>query len=364
MRKCWLAVSLLFLFAGCAVNPVTLEKEFMIISEEKELSIGERSDPVIVQQLGLYDDPLLQEYIDEVGQKLVKVCARKNIPYHFKLLDSEDANAFALPGGYIYVTRGILAIMNNEAELAGVLGHEIGHVVGRDSANMISQQTWFQVVAIAGMAASPSTRELAMAGSMLFNAVMLGYGREKEFLADSQGVEYLFRAGYDPLQMSRFLSTLGKIYQGPAGYAQYLSTHPYVSDRINNAQAQAKVLSAMNNAFARRESVGPGNGANPPAASRGLIGADEFKRRLDGLAYGPRESIRRIKIYTVKEGDTLESIASGVVSGNQTVKEIAFMNGLDLTAQLVGRPDSKDRLLTIRRSHDWCPPYESLTILC
>jgi predicted Zn-dependent protease len=320
--------------AACAVNPVTLEKEFMIISEEKEISIGERSDPVIVQMYGLYEDAALQEYVNQVGQKLARVCSRKNIEYHFKLLDTDDANAFALPGGYIYLTRGILALMNSEAEMAGVLGHEIGHVVGRDSANQISQQTWMQVVAIAGMAASPSTRELAMAGNMLFNAVMLGYGREKEFLADSQGVEYMFRAGYDPLQMARFLSTLGKIYQGPAGYAQYLTTHPYTGDRINRADAQAKVLTAMDDALTRRATGGGDGSFDPTVKSGRTIGADEFIARLDGLAYGPSENIRRIKIYTVDGGDTLESIAGGVAHGNQTVKEIAFMNGLDPASPL------------------------------
>ncbi len=324
----------LMVVAACAVNPVTLEKEFMIISEEKEISIGERSDPVIVQTYGLYEDPALQEYVNEVGQRLVKVCSRKNIAYHFKLLDTDDANAFALPGGYIYLTRGILALMNSEAEMAGVLGHEIGHVVGRDSANQISQQTWMQVVAIAGMAASPSTRELAMAGNMLFNAVMLGYGREKEFLADSQGVEYMFRAGYDPLQMARFLSTLGKIYQGPAGYAQYLTTHPYTGDRINRADAQAKVLTAMDDALTRRATGGGDGSFDPTVKSGRTIGADEFITRLDGLAYGPSENIRRIKIYTVDGGDTLESIAGSVAHGNQTVKEIAFMNGLDPASPL------------------------------
>jgi len=333
MRVALIIACMMTFVAACAVNPVTLEKEFMIISEQKEISIGERSDPVIVQEYGLYDDPGLQNYVDEVGQKLVQVCSRKNIDYHFKLLDTDEANAFALPGGYIYLTRGIMALMNSEAEMAGVLSHEIGHVVGRDSANQISQQTWFQVVAIAGMAASPSTRELAMAGNMLFNAVMLGYGREKEFLADSQGVEYMFRAGYDPLQMARFLSTLGKIYQGPAGYAQYLTTHPFVTDRINRAEAQAKVLTAMDDAFARR-AIGSAGGAVPQSKSGRVIRSDEFISRLDGLAYGSRDSIRRIKIYTVNEGDTLESLANDVVRGGQTVKEIAFMNGLDPAARL------------------------------
>jgi predicted Zn-dependent protease len=227
-----------------------------------------------------------------------------------------------------------MALMNSEAEMAGVLAHEIGHVVGRDSANQISQQTWMQVVAIAGMAASPSTRELAMAGNMLFNAVMLGYGREKEFLADSQGVEYMFRAGYDPLQMARFLGTLGKMYQGPTGYAQYLTTHPYTGDRINRAEAQAKVLTAMDDALARRVTGSEGSSADSRGKSGRAIGSDEFISRLDGLAYGPRENIRRIKIYTVAGGDTLASIADGVVRGNQTVKEIAFMNGLDPTSLL------------------------------
>ncbi|MDX1779671.1 MAG: M48 family metalloprotease, partial [Thermodesulfobacteriota bacterium] len=153
------------LLLGCAVHPVTLDKQLMIISEEKEIAIGERSDSLIVQQFGYYDDPAMQEYVNNIGQKLVSVCARKNIKYHFTVLDSPDVNAFACPGGFIYVTRGILAIMNSEAELAGVLGHEIGHVVGRDSANMISQQSMFQVLALAGMAAGSTSRELAMAGN-------------------------------------------------------------------------------------------------------------------------------------------------------------------------------------------------------
>jgi len=142
-------VSFLYL-AACAVNPVTLEKQLMIISENKEISIGKRSDHVILQQFGYYDDPTLQNYVKRVGQKLVRACRRRDIEYHFKVLDSDDINAFALPGGYIYVTRGILAMINSEAELAGILGHEIGHVVGRDSANRISQQSLYQIGAGSG----------------------------------------------------------------------------------------------------------------------------------------------------------------------------------------------------------------------
>lgn len=337
MRKIITSITLvlvvLFCLAGCAINPVTLEKEFMIISEEKEISIGKRTDPMIVQQMGYYNDPALQNYINQVGQKLVRVCRRRDIAYYFKILDTDDVNAFALPGGYIYVTRGILAMLDSEAELAGVLGHEIGHVVGRDSANRISQQSLAQIIAIAGMAV-PDTRELSMAGNLLFSAVMLGYGREKEFLADSQGVEYMFKAGYDPLQLCKFQRNLAKISQGPAGYAQYLSTHPNIFDRIHRTEAQAKVAYAMQRALSRQNKNNEDTPEEDTQIPRKLILSDEYKSRLDGLAYGPRDRIRRIKIYTVKEGDTLESIAAKEMDDDRKAREIAFLNGLDIGDQL------------------------------
>jgi len=316
----------LWYMTGCAVHPVTLEKEFMIISEGKEIAIGRRSDPFVLQQFGYYDDPVLQEYITRVGQKLVSACRRKDIEYYFKVLDSEDINAFALPGGYIYITRGMLALINSEAELAGVLGHEVGHVVGRDSANLISQQTWFQIVALAGMAVSPTTRELAVAGNLLFDAVMLGYGREKEHLADSQAVEYMYRAGYDPLQMSQLQRDLAELVQGPAGYGRYLSTHPDIFDRIHRTEADAKIVFAMQDALTGQDRSS-GN-------AKGMLLADEYKSHLDGLAYGPKDQIRRIKIYTVEEGDTLEAIALKAMGSSKKAKEIAFLNGLEIAPQL------------------------------
>jgi predicted Zn-dependent protease len=319
----------LFYLTGCAIHPVTLEKELMIVSEEKEIAIGEKSDPYILQQYGYYDDPVLQDYINRVGQKLVKVCRRRDVAYRFKVLDTDEINAFALPGGYIYITRGILAIMNSEAELAGVLGHEIGHVVGRDSANRISQQSLYQIVALAAMAA-PGTRDLAMAGNLLFESVMLGYGREKEYLADTQGVEYMYKAGYDPMQMCEFQRNMSMFAQGPAGYAQYLTTHPDIFDRIHRTRAQAKVAYAMRSAFSKQNDNGEGQTPEP----MGLILSDEYKERLDGLAYGSKENIRRIKIYTVKEGDNLESIASKEMGDKRKVKEISFLNGLDVGDQL------------------------------
>ena len=337
MRKIITSITLvlvvLFCLAGCAINPVTLNREFMIISEAKEISIGKRTDPMIVQQMGYYNDPTLQAYVNQVGQKLVRVCRRRDIAYYFKILDTDDVNAFALPGGYIYVTRGILAMMNSEAELAGVLGHEIGHVVGRDSANRISQQSLAQIIAIAGMAV-PNTRELAMAGNLLFESVMVGYGREKELLADTQGVEYMYKAGYDSLQLCKFQRKLSEISLGPAGYGQYLSTHPDIFYRINKTKAEAKLQYAMDYALSQ-QSQSSGNIKESIVSRAGkLILSDEYKSRLDGLAYGPRDRIRRIKIYTVKEGDTLESIAAKEMDDDRKAREIAFLNGLDIGDQL------------------------------
>jgi predicted Zn-dependent protease len=324
-----------YLFSsGCMVNPVTLDKEFNVISEQREIEMGRKADPQVLQQFGYYDDPALQRYVNEVGQKIVVVCLRKNIDYSFRVLDSPIENAFALPGGYIYITRGLLARLNSEAELAGVLGHEVGHVVGRDSANRMSESMWLQVAALAGMASGQTARELAVATSSLLNSIILGYGREKEFLADSQAVEYMFKAGYDPMQLGAFQRCMARMSQSPVGYSLYGSTHPDIFDRIGRSEAQAKVLLAMEGAMGK-----PGLPAFPKAAASSSPGTqsfplsvltDQYKDRLDGLSYGPNEDLRRIKIYTVQEGDTFSSVSQSLYGHPDKAKEIAEHNGLSV----------------------------------
>jgi predicted Zn-dependent protease len=319
----------MFLFlSGCttvtAVNPVTLKNDFMVISENTEINIGRKADPGIIQEFGYYNDPVLQSYVNEISQKLVQVCARRNIPYYFKVLDSPIENAFALPGGYIYITRGLLAILDSEAELAGVLGHEIGHVVGRDSANLISQGIALQLLALGGVAAGPSAREVLQATNMLFNSIMLGYGREKEFLADAQGVEYMFKAGYDPMQMTVFQARLSKKSQTPVGYQQYNMTHPDIFDRMGRTAARAKVTLAMDKA---RDDISEHQEGRSRVSKEGVF-ADDYLAHIDGLAYGPSERLQHIKIYTVHEGDTLKSIAERVLGDPKMWREIADLNDL------------------------------------
>jgi predicted Zn-dependent protease len=318
--------------AGCSINPVTLESEFNVVSESKEVSIGRGADPQIIQQFGYYRNPALQNYVDGVGQKLARVCRRHDIPYHFTVLDTDMENAFAVPGGYIYITRGLLALMNNEAELAGVLGHEVGHVVGRDSATLMSQSMIAQIAVLAGAAGAATgggSPELAAATSQLFNSIMLGYSREKEYLADEQSVDYVMRSGYDPMQMAAFLRTLSFSSQGYSGEQQYLTTHPYIFDRISRVQAKAKVTHAMDNAMGQLQ-----NRPELPAARCEVLG-EKYLSMIDGLAYGPREGLRHIKIYTVASGDTFETIARKTMGTSVQAKKLAQLNGLPEGSQLV-----------------------------
>jgi len=323
---------LLVCASACSINPVTLESEFNVVSESKEVSIGRGADPQIIQRFGYYRNPALQNYVDGVGQKLARVCRRNDIAYHFTVLDTDMENAFAVPGGYIYITRGLLALMNNEAELAGVLGHEVGHVVGHDSATLMSQSMIAQIAVLAGAAGAATgggSPELAAATSQLFNSIMLGYSREKEYRADEQSVEYVMKSGYDPLQMAAFLRTLSFSSQGYTGAQQYLATHPYIFDRISRVQAKTKVTYAMDSAMDQLH-----NRPGKPSL-RGEILEEKYLGMIDGLSYGPREELRHIKIYTVAPGDTFESVSRRTMGTSVHAKKLAQLNGMPEGSPLV-----------------------------
>lgn len=319
---------------ACMVHPVTLEQEFNIVSEQKELAIGHAAHPQIVEQFGFYHDRRLQDYVAGVGQKLVSVCRRRDITYRFTVLDSDMVNAFAVPGGYIYITRGLMAYLNSEAELAGVLGHEIGHVVGRDSAALISQGMIAQLATLAGVAgsavsSSDSGADAALATNQLFNALMLGFSREREYLADEQSVEYMARAGYDPTRIISFMQTLSYQGQGPTGPEQYLVTHPFIFDRIARVEAKCKVMDTMESTMGQL-------GGNPRQAPPHLkVRSEEYKHYLDGLAFGPRERLQHIKLYTVRPGDTFAQIARRTGGSAVKARLLSELNGMPVTAQLI-----------------------------
>src|SRR5918993_5070565 len=134
-----LGVVVLAFLASCATNPVTGRREFTLMSEAQEIAVGRESDPQIKAEMGVYNDPELQKYVSDIGMRLAKLSERPNLPWQFTVVDQAAVNAFAVPGGFIYITRGILPFLADEAELAGVLGHEIGHVTARHSAQQYTR---------------------------------------------------------------------------------------------------------------------------------------------------------------------------------------------------------------------------------
>jgi predicted Zn-dependent protease len=183
------------LLATCAKNPVTGKREVMLMSEAEEIKLGAESDPEIVAEFGVFENPELQAFINEKGNEMAKVSHRSSLPFHFKILDSPVVNAFALPGGYVYFTRGILAHFNNEAQFAGVLGHEIGHVTARHGANQYSKQILAQLGLAIGSSISKELEAFANIAGAGLQLLFMKYGREDESQSDELGVEYASRTG-------------------------------------------------------------------------------------------------------------------------------------------------------------------------
>ena len=205
-----MAATLATAFTSCAVNPVSGNPNFVMMSESQEIGIGRSEDAKVRKQYGVYEHPGLQQAVSDIGQRLAQASHRPALPFHFLVVDSPEVNAFALPGGYVYITRGILAYLNSEAELAAVLGHEIGHVTARHSVQQLSASTAANVGAPLLQIFVPQIRNSA--GDLLVNvlggALLSGYGREHELEADRLGAEYLARTGYDPQAMIRVVGVL------------------------------------------------------------------------------------------------------------------------------------------------------------
>jgi predicted Zn-dependent protease len=207
------AAAALLLHGSCVKNPVTGGRQPALISTSQEIGIGQESHPEIIAEYGSVENPALQEYFSRIGHEIAKISHRPDLPWTFTVLDSPVVNAFAVPGGFIYLTRGILAYMNDKAELAGVLGHEIGHVTARHSVTQISQQQLFGLGLGVGSIFSSRFRQLSGLAETGLGILMLKYSRDHERQSDQLGVEYMSKAGYDPVQMSRFFEVFGCLYR-------------------------------------------------------------------------------------------------------------------------------------------------------
>ncbi|MFC1563157.1 M48 family metalloprotease [candidate division KSB1 bacterium] len=241
-------IFIIILFINCATNPITGKRQFMLISEGEELKIGANYSPQVTYEYGgSFKDDELNKYINEVGNKLAVTSHRPELDYHFTVINSSIINAFAVPGGYIYITRGMLDAVHNEAELAGVLGHEIGHITARHSAAQMSKAMGFQYLLMAGLTidqmyhksrkAEQIRNVIALGSSVIFQMVSLGYGRENEFQADHLGVEYMRNTRYNPEGMIGVMEIIEKLHDEEPGKLEMLfSSHPKTSERISRIE--------------------------------------------------------------------------------------------------------------------------------
>lgn len=208
--------------------------------------MGQEGHKAVLQEYGVYEDPRMQALLDSVGQALAKQSHLPQLEWHFTLLDDPTVNAFAMPGGYIYVTRGIMAHLSSEAQLAGVLGHEIGHVVARHSAAQMAKAKLTQGLTGAAVLATydpndPSTQRNAAVAAMIGNLVNMKFGRDDELQADNLGVRFLAEAGYDPRAMLTVMDIL-KQASGGARQPEFFSTHPNPENRAERIQAAIGAL--------------------------------------------------------------------------------------------------------------------------
>ncbi len=232
LKKPGLLISgLLFSFlAGCAINPLTGEEELMLFPEEQDIAIGEKYAPEIEKEMGgRIKNQNLQSYIDSVGQRIARLSHKPQFEYHYVALEDKTVNAFALPGGYIFVTKGMLKRLQSEAQLAAILSHETAHVVARDTANVMSNEIGIGI--LLSTVTSDKTPEGVLAAADITHQIIgLKYSREDERVADLAGMDYLVRAGYNPYGMVETIQMLQN--QEKSETVEFLSTHPSHQNRI------------------------------------------------------------------------------------------------------------------------------------
>ena len=265
-----IVVSLIVWAISCAVNPVTGKRELMLISQNDEIALGRQTDQQVLQSYGIYQDEDLLAYISQIGNKMAHLSHRPGLNFQFRVLDSPVINAFAVPGGYVYLTRGILAYLNNEAELAGVMGHEIGHVTARHGAQQYSRAQLAQLGMGIGAMASETFRKYAGLAQFGVGMLFLKFSRDHERQADKLGVEYSSRAGYDSNNMANFFVTLERLHPGPAqsGLQGWFSTHPNPPDRV---VAVKKETNKWQTKLQQKQL---------------LLNREQYLKKIDGITFG------------------------------------------------------------------------------
>ena len=308
---------------GCSANPVSGKNQLALMSDAEEIQTGQQAHQDILAKNPPYQNAALQAYVNRVGQLMAAQNPRKNIRFTFTVQDDPAVNAFALPGGYIYITSGLMAYLNSEAELAGVLGHEIGHVSARHN---VSQASWGMV---GGIVTSVLSDKLGN-GELINTLGELGlsnYSRNQELDADGLGAEFLARAGYDPANMANVIATLQAYdqFQGNTSdpYRDLFSTHPNNDVRLQQLIGQARRY---------------GTGTRDP-------GHETYLRQLEGLhlPLGNGQSVQ-VRLVTARPGDTFEVLAQSSRLTNNAAVHLRVLNGLFPN----GQPNPGQLLKTIQ----------------
>ncbi len=258
------------LIGACAVNPVTGKRELSLVSESQEIQMGQEGAQSVVNTIGLYADSSLQAYINRLGQSMASASERPQLPWSFAVVNDATVNAFALPGGSIFVTRGILAYFNSEAELMSVLGHEIGHVTAKHSVNQISKAQIAQLGLGVGMVLTPNLDVVHQVAGSGLQVLFLKFGRDDEAQSDELGFRYMVEAGYDPRGATDMFEMLGRL-SGGGRLPEWQSTHPDPENRAAKSAERAATMTV------------------DPATLR--VGRDDYLNHIDGLIFGanPRE---------------------------------------------------------------------------
>jgi len=308
-------ILLAIVLTGCAVNPATGKRQFTgFLSPEQARRIGAQEHKNIVAQYGLYENEKVNAYVQEIGQKVAADTERGDVEYKFYVLDSPIVNAFAVPGGYIYVTRGLLALAGSEAELAAVLAHETGHITGKHSAERYSHGV-LASVGTAVLSAAVDKGGVSKALGLGSNLYMKSYSRTQENEADTLGLRYMTRAGYDPAAMSSFLEGLhnhavlqSRISGDPAvenGVAAYFSTHPQTKERVAKTRKEAQ--------------------AYTPAPGSGVLNRPNHLSMIDGMIFGdsPRQGFVRGQTFAHPEIGFEFNVPDGFRIENQPKQVVA-----------------------------------------
>lgn len=268
--------TLMAVLATCATNPVTGRRELSLISESQEIAMGQEAAKEVAGSISPVADQTLQQYVSNLGMTLARASERPNLPWSFTVMDDGQVNAFALPGGPIFVTRGILTHMNSEAQLVSVLGHEIGHITAKHSVQQMSQAQLAQIGLIAAVIVKPGLAGFGNLASQGLGLLFLKFGRDDERQSDELGFKYMTTAGYSPAEMAEMFRTLQRLGGGSSEgrVPEWLSTHP---DPGNRVQATLDRMAAT----------------TLPANMR--VERDAFLQRTEGLIFGanPREGFFR-----------------------------------------------------------------------